>query len=235
MTDESEELKPPSPQRVAKRALILSAVVCRAFLEIERGTKEFLLEVIDWLKRQNLWEEAEPTERKMLQMPLGTLTSQETVNGTWRAEGLVVLAWALQRSDLPPHDQLSQPRAVADSLGFLSDTSPEVLAAPTLRSSTELSKFSEVMFSLHWRLRNFAHIESKKMDFAKFAKEAWFGPLTIDGLPLINGDLAICGKEIGRALSEDLQKCQSITMDRHQAANWLIGMDETYSEVDTST
>jgi hypothetical protein len=146
----------------------------------------------------------------------------------------VVLAWALNCFDLPKYDEMIDPQAVVNSLSFLNNEAKKLLTSPNLRTSDEFAQYAARMFALHWRLREF-HLNSNKMDFQNFAKEAWFGPLDIEGLRLIDNDLAIGQYEISQAPDEDFWKCMSIANERHQAANWLIGYEEIYSEVDTGT
>jgi hypothetical protein len=51
----------------------------------------------------------------------------------------------------------------------------------------------------------------------------------------VRGDLAIGDRPITEADPAEVRRCQSIAMERHQAANWLLGDAEIYSEADTST
>jgi len=52
---------------------------------------------------------------------------------------------------------------------------------------------------------------------------------------IIDHDLALGETEISQAADEEFRKCLRITNERHQTANWLIGYDEIYSKVATST
>ena len=73
------------------------------------------------------------------------------------------------------------------------------------------------------------------MDFAEFAKTCWFGPLDIEGVPLVGGDLAIRGKRIDRASENAFSAAHSSAQERHQAANWLLSGPEQYSEASVAT
>jgi hypothetical protein len=61
-------------------------------------------------------------------------------------------------------------------------------------------------------------------------KEYW-----LDGLRFIDGDLAIGNRRIADASPEEIKKCTSIATERHIAAYWLQGSDETYSKVIPAT
>jgi uncharacterized protein DUF4272 len=237
--DESEELDPipPTPERVAKRALILSAVACRGAIEREAGDENaeaFRGRVLDWVKDLDLCEEIETGELELLDLPLGNLPKQVEVNASWRAEGLAVLAWALKRMDLPPHDQMADPSAIAESLGFLRDGASTVLESPQMRSGEDIARLGEMMFALHWRLRDYS-LNHKALDFIEFAKTCWFGPLEINGLRCIENDLAIGDIPIGRSDERSWRTCLSIAQERHLAANWLRGDEQIYSDVSTDT
>jgi hypothetical protein len=73
------------------------------------------------------------------------------------------------------------------------------------------------------------------MDFAEFARTAWFGPLDITGLPLEGGDLAINGKRIDRASPDEFGMAHSAAVERHRAVNWLWNGPERFSEADDAT
>jgi hypothetical protein len=163
------------------------------------------------------------------------LDERDQVNSTWRLEGLVVLAWALRRFEMPPHDQLVELNPLWKSLGFLdAKAAKSLLAKPTLRPRQEISTLRNRLFALHWRLRNF-HIKPEVMDFADFARTCWFGPLDVTGLPLIKGDLALRGHRLDRAPPDLLSSAHSAAQERHQAANWLWEGPERYSEASVAT
>jgi hypothetical protein len=81
---------------VATRALTLSAVSCRALIEKDAhkpGAEKMRKEVLDWLGRIRIARELESAEFDLLSTPLGALDSKRCVRESWKAEGMVVLAW----------------------------------------------------------------------------------------------------------------------------------------------
>jgi hypothetical protein len=235
--EEQPELNPPSPQRVAERALILAAVICRSGIERDAGNlqaEKFREQVIAWLERLKLSSEAEPQEMGLLKTPLGKLAKKDGVDTSWRTEGLAVLAWALGKYELPNYETQASGPAAAEALGFLKPREETVLHEPRLRSVEEITALSDQIFTLHWRLRQFS-LEPAAIDFQEFAKTAWFGPLSLDGLHLSEKDLAIQGLPISRATEQQWRTVMSITQERHQAVNWLEGQEQIYSQVTTDT
>jgi hypothetical protein len=235
--EEEGELRPPSAERVARRALVLAAVVCRSAIEGDAGNAEaeaFRQSVLAWTETIGIAPEMESDEMKLLRTPLGGLTSRERIDGTWRAEGLAVLGWALGRSELPPYDVGADPLAVADALGFREAANETVLADARLRAPEELVALADELLALHWRLRQYS-LDGKAIDFKSTAAKAWFGPLPIARLRLAEGDLELRGVPIFRAPEALWREAMSIASERQQAANWLMGQDEIYSEVTTDT
>jgi len=95
---------PPTPYRVAARALVLSAVACRGFIEKEAGNAEaedLRLRVASWVASVGISSEVEPHELAMLDAPLGALSPKQAMDAGWLCEGLAMLAWVLQRFPLP--------------------------------------------------------------------------------------------------------------------------------------
>jgi hypothetical protein len=235
-TEEIDQPQPPSGERVATRALVLAAVCCRGMLELDAdpGSEEFWRKVFAWWKDLpvDVRRECELEEFELLDAPFRSAPQQLVVNASWRAESLAVLAWALGRSSLPRHDEQVEPAQIARSVGFLEqhvDSQP-----PTLRLRPELEAYREVAFAVHWRLREFS-LNPRELDFQAFARSAWFGPLSLEGVALVDGDLAISGDPIGRAPASAIRLVTSIARERHLAANWLVDATLPFSETDTST
>lgn len=233
------ERVPPSADRVARRTLALAAVSARALLEQEDrndpNVEDTRKRIIEWIQSIGIDEELEPDEWKVIQRPLGRLSQQEAINATWRLEGLGVLAWALNRQELLPIDELVQPNKLLPSVGLLHvDRANALLAEPALRAPEELQQLADRMFALHWRIRNYS-LKPEAMNFREFAKTAWFGPLDITGLRLIGDDLALGDHPIHEAPREAVGTASSAAMERHQASNWLVGEHPVYSDVDTPT
>jgi len=236
-SEDDFELNPPSPERVAKRAFALAAVVCRSGIEqgeFHSAAEDFRRDVLRWLTDARVTDELEPEERVLLETPLGSLTERQEINASWRGEGLAVLAWALKRFELPAYDQIVSPPDVADALGFLTNDGYELLAAPELRAPEEIDHLAELMLAAHWRLRQFS-IDGLPMEYAVFAQTCYFGPLETRGLRFVDGDLAIGERAISKVQEAEWREVLSIVRERQQAANWLTGQDPIYSEVTCDT
>jgi len=239
--DEDEpdpEATAPAAGRVAVRALALAALTARGLLEDERGHPGIggtHAGMLAWARDVGAEAEMEPAEREVLRTPIGSLPRQAQVDAVWRLEGLSVLLWALGRAEIPPHDRISDAQTLWAAAGLLDgDAARRLLHAPVLRPRGEIGALRGRLFALHWRLRDFS-LRRGAMDFAQFASTAWFGPLDVTGVPLVDGDLAIGGVRIDRAPPEALGNAMSAASERHLAANWLWEGPDTYSQADVST
>ncbi len=226
------QLEPPDAARVLRRAWALAAVAMRAYLEDPRArdAEARIRELRAWIGAVRLDDEHEPDEVALVDAPRGTLTPEQQANGSWRSEGVMVLAWALGAGALPDHETQGDPFDAARELGFLGPTPSRV----ALRPAEEIDREARRSLAIHWRLRE-ASLRRKPVDFERFSRESWFGGFDLGDIPLAEGDLAIGGVPITRADELQVQICSSIAMERHHAFNWLLGTASVYSEVDTPT
>ena len=224
--DDYQEPPPPSAERVARRAIILSVITCRGMTDNDKdpGSEDLAKRSFDWLIDLGLGVELSEWERKVLTSPFGSLTKKDVVNAGWLSEALVVLAWALGRTNLPPFDcQCNAPEA-ANQLGFLLPRDETALAEPMLLNVEKLREYNEFIYNLHWRVRDFQRAQLP-YDFESLARKAWGEPILRHGLHLVEKDVALDGVPLSRVGEQDFRNLRSITQERHRASNWLIGYD----------
>ncbi len=237
LSAEKGGLAAPSPERVAKRALSLLALAVRGLLEEDAGSanaaeaEKVRNELLERLGSLGVSGECEPAELKTLETPIGALKAQEATDAVWRAEGAQVLLWALGARGLPPHDQQEHPYRVARDSGLREGELPAALASPKLRPAGEVDAQRRQLTGIHWRLRD----SPDALDLQSCAAKLWFGGFDLQGVPLVSGDLAVRGKAVFEAGESELALVNSIARERHQAANWLIGVHPVYSRVGTPT
>lgn len=238
MIDESEEaLDPPGPQRVALRALVLAAVSCRGLIEEDSPNpraESLRKKVREWLEQIGAIEEVEAREGRLLATRLGELSSVEELDASWVSEGAAVLAWALERAELPSFHEPFRPADVARCLGFLEPRDATAAFEPSLREPEEIEWLANHYLTVHWRLRQFG-LDGEPMDFRAMIDQCSWGPLTADGLSFLEADLAIGSLPIAKQDPDVLHAVRSIVQERHQALNWLLGEEALYSEVTTDT
>lgn len=232
------ELVPLTATRVARRSLVLSAVVCRA--SIERGVTDSEAQslhgrIIDWLTRLNLWDEVELSEEAMFRAPLGLLTSSDVIQASWYVEGLAVLAWTLKYLEFPVYGEQVDAHTVTDALWFLNEYAEDIITSAELRSTEELEACREFFYAVHSRLRD--HVRNNvPRDFTRWVEEEWLKLLGIDaGALFAQNDLAIDRKSISETNTERLQEFMTITLERHRAIIWLVEGYASYSKTPVDT
>jgi hypothetical protein len=227
---------PPPARRVAARTLVLAAVVGRASLETRGEGGADAPTPLEWLNSLGIARELEPWESAFLRQPLGRAAPAVVGNASWRAEGLAVLAWALNRFPLPAYDEATLPESALASVGYGSrEVGRQLLDAGVLRPAAEIERLAAHATVVTWRLRTFGlspvpwHFSDYLRGHGAF-KESW-----LDGLRFLDGDLAVGDRPITQAPAEHVHACAGIAVERHVAAYWLEGDDPVYSRVDPST
>jgi hypothetical protein len=235
---EETEPEPPTPRRVAARALALAAVGARGLFEKDGLPEECEVDrndILSWIDAIGIRDELEPDEWKILQRPIGSLDRQAWIDATWRIEGLAVLAWALQCAELPPYDQQVPPRDLFSAIGYWEENAgKKFLVSATLRPTEELQDFLTIALAVHWRLTQLS-LDGKAMDFKRFSREGWMAPFDLEPFRLIEGDLALGDYPVSMAPKKVLDSAKGCALERHLAINWLMGYSRIYSETDTST
>lgn len=240
LRDPAGGLHPPPPERVARRALILLALAMRGLLDQDAGTpdepqaEEMRADLVTWLASDpDLQVETEDEELELLITPIGAADPQSIMNAVWRAEGAQVLLWALGARELPAHDAQEHPYEVAKAVGILGDAVSPLFDAPQLREIGELEQMQSKLLAIHWRLRE--HRAGDPFDFVAFAADNWFGGFDLEGIALAERDLAVGGAPLSQADPEHVELTRSISVERHLAANWVIGAHPFYSRIGTPT
>jgi hypothetical protein len=119
-------------------------------------------------------------------------------------------------------------------VGYLAERRKARLEHPVLRDQDEIEAMAETYLALHWRLREFG-LRQGPMDFAHYASTCNWGPLRVVDLEILDGDLAIDGVRLDQVEYRRYRQALSITQERHQAFNWLLGSEPVYSDVTTDT
>jgi hypothetical protein len=225
---------PPDPSRVARRALVLAALTCRGHLDMGGADAAAMYTRLrQWFERPMLGDEADESERLLVAAPLGSLEPAVSARATWSAEGLAVVAWALHRFDLPPHDTNVDPFEVTDAVGLLSDDI-WLLDDPKLRSAEQLDALRDVLYGLHSRLTDFRRHRTPK-DARSWFEPTWFETLQLVSPFAVDGDIAVGGRSLVEASEQQVEECLWVIAERHRASIWLVGESRSYAMTVAST
>src|SRR5262249_11137005 len=111
----------PAPIRVARRAVILYALLMRFTAEINPKhprTKDLLAILPQWLDGLEVRSEIEPLDAEILATPLGSLKQEQQTDARWSGEAIGVLGWGLQRVPAPADFDPVDPNTVLPALGL---------------------------------------------------------------------------------------------------------------------
>jgi hypothetical protein len=228
--------EPPWARQVAARALVLAAVAARGDLERQHDQTAWHLPLA-WLKGVGGAAALEAQERAFLKSAAGRPEDKIVAAASWRREGLAVLAWALKQFELPAYDApVVPPDAAHLSVGFQDpQIARALLAGGELRPLAEVDQLATHLTVVSWRLQQFA-MTPGPMDLVAFLRGfSSFKDTWLEGLRILDGDLAIGAQPLSQAPAEEVQLCRSIAIERQIAAYWLQGDDPVYSAVEPVT
>ena len=189
---------------VARRCLVLYAIIAAGHQGL-RG------ELIDWLRRENLWESVSPAEASFLQSDAPS--QKQFVNATWRTEALAPLLWALGLvPDLLSPTGLCDVQALRLVMPPLMGSVDEWLTASHLRPDSEIRAANEDIYQIHWRVRNF-----------QFRNEPT-PPGKLPRMPVTDCEPPAESYNAG------------VVQERHYSLNWLIGYcGQDWDDITTDT
>ena len=155
---EEKKMTAPSAERVAKRAMVLAALVCRGFIEVENpaDVDELRVSLLPWIDKVGARKEMEQHELVALTAPLGGLDAQAQINLAWSVEGLAMLVWVMERYELHPDDTLAEPQSITQKLHLLNDSAKAFVDNPKLREVGELTQMKESCYTKQCHLKEFA-------------------------------------------------------------------------------
>ncbi|MFC7623885.1 DUF4272 domain-containing protein [Microlunatus sp. GCM10028923] len=230
----------PDQDRVARRALVLLATTYRSALEAGLEDDPELIKSEEsrlraWLDGTELGDEPEPAERDFLDQPAGAVGTDLAAEHMFDAEAALALLWALGVIDtLPALDPGRQPLDTVTEFQVPGPGPYSGRPEPVLRSVAEIDREWRRLQALDWRLAE-QQLDRRQVDFAAWARDTWFGAVELDGIPLIDGDLAVGGTPVSELDDRASWWLWRQTAERHRALNWLIGANPVYGAVGAPT
>ena len=225
---------PPPLPRIAARALIACAIAQRVDLEShpDAAAAQELIDLANgWLTAHALVIEADAAELEMLAAEPGALSASQAARFAPLAECAAVIAWALQRSALPPIDTDADAIATAEALGWLDDVGSQLGTTARLRPRDTLMAALDAQGAVHWRLLERTRPGSVSISMGRFAPDAYEWPDGMTPFELRDDDLALGGVALSAVTPHGLFAALRRAQERHRALLWLLGQQRNYWDV----
>ncbi|MBU0983451.1 MAG: DUF4272 domain-containing protein [candidate division Zixibacteria bacterium] len=153
--DDCPEDVPRTATEIARRALVLSAVLTAAY---GASTDQ----VLQWLETAELKDEISPDELILLEDPTNKARRTDI---TWRIERLLILLWCIKKiARLPSLSDQCDVDLLKAAIVFPPDPTAEYIASATLRSFVEIEEEREIVWQAHWTVRD-AQINDRELPY----------------------------------------------------------------------
>lgn len=219
-----------SPEAAAIRATLCLAVAMRGLLEGDAGGEDqaeadtMRDQLREGLCREDrLWGGLDPAERELLETPVGDADPSLADDAIWAAEFGQSLLWALERRDLPAHDEQEHPFKVAKSVGVISNVGgiPSnwlLLRSPRLREVSEIRALQGRLAAIRARLEHYAADPESRVDFVELAASL----ADVREVPMRAGDLAIGDEPLWNADPGAVANALVVAGERQAGVDWLL-------------
>jgi hypothetical protein len=132
-------------EKIAKRSLVLSAVITAAY-----GSP--VADIFDWLKKENLYSELTPNELRFLNEPTN---KKSIINITWKLEALAALLWSISKLDeLPKLTRQCDTEPLKKAVVWPPYPTKKFIETSLLRSKDVISREYENVYQAHWKVRD---------------------------------------------------------------------------------
>lgn len=147
LLEKLQESEIRSSQSIAQRILILT------YLCYISDVPEDRFKIIEFLKKENLWNSATDDEQKLFLKE--KLTEQERIDISWRSEGVWLLLFIINKIEKLelPQKEIEMDQIFDELPDFMTETK-EYIQSAVLRPIAEILELSDLIYRLHWALRD---------------------------------------------------------------------------------
>jgi hypothetical protein len=225
-------------EAVVHRAYCLGAMIARCHLEsywsaddAEQCLKWGRINdrVVTWVEDERLAASLSPTERRLLNTSVGSWSSAELLDMSWRMESLGILGWALAVFEkIPPYDTQFDP--VFEPFSPLGEAPGTLCARVRVRPPEQLAQAEEEAEKWHWRATQVRGYFAQPG-----ARPARPVPRRAELIrSALGDDVKLFGKRYEALSAEQFSLANSIARERHYALEWIWN-GEPWDEVTTDT
>jgi hypothetical protein len=198
-------------------------------IDEDSGASEMAEKILTFVNGVGITDEFLPGETRLLNAPFGTLTDFERVETSWLVEGMLVLAWAIGKAELPKFGTKCNAASVSIGLGMFRPGTKERLTQAVLRDPGEIEAAALSYLALNWRIGKFIADPREKLDFVASLKDPNSPHLVVDGVELVDGDMAIDGLPLPKVKRDRFGEVFTIVRQRFNAFKWLQGYATQYA------
>jgi hypothetical protein len=234
---------------VAFRALALTALLTRTQLEHgvqvdplrAAGWKRIHDELAGWMAKEGIDAAVSPSERKLLDRPLGSWKDEEIFECVWRSEALTALLWTLSRIDpMPAYGRRVEEAVINPHIPALRPVTPW-LESTRLRPAEALGAARRTAELWLWRARTEMRRRTGGKPPPGETYEATIAGAVEHALDegILEGpvrrDLDVSGTAFAELEQAQFADAYSVSLERLFAMNWVCGYAEDWDETPTDT
>ena len=221
---------PPTPGRVARRAVILYTLMMRYTAETNAThprAQEWLAIFPQWLDELEMGSEVEPIDAAILAAPLGALEPEQQTDARWSGEAVGILGWCLQRVGPPADFDAVDPNAVFAALGLepatLVEGAKDLIARAALRPKEELLAYYAKLKTVQCCMRCRSLNEKSATPILQQITRQELADLDVPKV-----DFTVSEESVSRISDEQFRALIGNYFVRVHATGWVIGERECY-------
>lgn len=234
---------------VAFRALALTALLTRT--QLEHGAKadpqrmagwqRIHDELAGWMEKEGIDAAVSPSERALLDRPLGAWSDDDIFECVWRSEALTALLWALGMLDaMPAYGRRVDEAVINRHIPALRPVAPWLESA-SLRPAGQLQAARQTAELWLWRARTEM---MRRRGTEPPPGETYEGTIPravehaldegiIEGP--VRGDLDVDGTAFAELEQPQFADAYSVSLERLFAMNWVCGYADDWDQTPTDT
>lgn len=138
--EKEDELR--SEEEIAKRTIILSAVISCSYGKAKS-------DVVEWLKKERLWGFVTPLEKKFLTNKLSGDEYQ------WKTDALVPMLWAIKKiNSIPKLNKRLDIETIGEIVPLVTQSTEKYISLSIMRNESEIHEEYEKVYQAHWEVRD---------------------------------------------------------------------------------
>jgi hypothetical protein len=217
-----------TPQQVARRAVILSAISFRSSLEVTDHPRvnEICQRLLPWLIETDCEDEIDPIERELLQTPLRQLSGAQKTDANWSGEAAAFFCWTLNLSPPLKETQHADPSILTEILHILQPQASQIIRFASLRDRAEIEDTCRHFVLIRSMLQE-SRVQPPACDVIR---RMHVRRLNQVGLAVTEDAVLRASESVNRMTPEDRHEMAGAYFVRDHAAFWFLSDRQRYFE-----